>query len=78
VSLEKPPAERQLLTPLQRYTLTVESVAAVTEAHRRLRECSDELGITELGEIREGGSTLSFFLSDLDRNWWEISSPAEL
>lgn len=78
VSLEKPPQERQLLTPLQRYTLTVESAAAVTDAHRRLKESGDELGVTELGEIREAGSTVSFLLSDLDRNWWEISSPASL
>jgi catechol 2,3-dioxygenase-like lactoylglutathione lyase family enzyme len=75
VSLEKLPEERQLLTPLQRYTITVESVAAVAEAHRWLKECAEDAGVTELRELRDTGSTLSFMLSDLDKNWWEVSSP---
>jgi catechol 2,3-dioxygenase-like lactoylglutathione lyase family enzyme len=77
VSLERPEA-RQLLTPLQRYTLSLDSIAAVTEAHRWFTECGDELGVTQLGEVQEGDSAVSFLLGDLDRNWWEISSPVVL
>ena len=78
VSLEKTPEERKLLTPLQRYTITVESAAAVAEAHRWLKESGDESGVTELGEIQETSSASSFLLSDPDRNWWEVSSPVSL
>jgi catechol 2,3-dioxygenase-like lactoylglutathione lyase family enzyme len=76
VSLERPPEMRKVLTRLQRYTVAVESAAAVTDAHRWLKECGDELGVTELEEIRESDDSVSFLLSDPDRNWWEISSPA--
>ena len=75
VSLEKLPEERQLLTPFQRYTITVESVAAVAEAHRWLKECDEDVGVTELRELQDTCSGLSFILSDLDKNWWEVSSP---
>jgi catechol 2,3-dioxygenase-like lactoylglutathione lyase family enzyme len=78
VSLEKPPEERKLLTPLQRYTITVESAQAVAEAHRWLKACGDEAGVSELGEIQETSSAVSFLLSDPDRNWWEVSSPVSL
>jgi catechol 2,3-dioxygenase-like lactoylglutathione lyase family enzyme len=75
VSLERPSDERQLLTPLQRYTLTVESAAAFSEAHRWLGEQGDDLGVTELGAFLETNGSVSFLLSDPDRNWWEIASP---
>ena len=75
VSLEKRPEERKLLTPLQRYTVTVQSVADVTEAHRRLKESAASIGVTELGELEESAGALAFMLSDLDRNWWEVTSP---
>jgi catechol 2,3-dioxygenase-like lactoylglutathione lyase family enzyme len=75
VSLEKPAAERKLLTPLQRYTVTVESSAEVVAAHSSLKESGASLGVTELGELEERDGTPAFILSDLDRNWWEITSP---
>jgi catechol 2,3-dioxygenase-like lactoylglutathione lyase family enzyme len=75
VSLEMPAGRRTLVTPLQRYTLTVESEAAVAEAHRWLKQDGVALGVTELGEIGEAGGAPSFILSDPDRNWWEVSSP---
>jgi catechol 2,3-dioxygenase-like lactoylglutathione lyase family enzyme len=73
VSLEKAPEERKLLTPFQRYTITVESTEAVAEAHRWLSDRSDELGVTELADIQETSDAVSFLLSDPDRNWWEIT-----
>jgi catechol 2,3-dioxygenase-like lactoylglutathione lyase family enzyme len=78
VSLQKPAAERRLLTPLQRYAITVESAAVVAEAHRWLEENGDDLGVTQLGAIEERGGTASFILSDPDRNWWEVTSPVIL
>jgi catechol 2,3-dioxygenase-like lactoylglutathione lyase family enzyme len=78
VSLQKPAEERRLLTPLQRYTITVRSPDAVAEAHRWLMTTGAELGVTELGAIEERGGAASFILSDPDRNWWEITSPVAL
>ena len=75
VSLEKPAPERKLLTPLQRYTITVESVDAVHAAHRWLKDSGASLGVTELGELNESRGALTFILSDPDRNWWEVTSP---
>jgi catechol 2,3-dioxygenase-like lactoylglutathione lyase family enzyme len=78
VSLEKTAEERKLLTPLQRYTLTVESNSDVTAAHGWLKESGASLGVTELGELEERGGAISFMLSDPDRNWWEITSPVSV
>lgn len=78
VSLEKTAEERKLLTPLQRYTLTMESISDVTAAHGWLKESSASLGVTELGELEESGGAVSFMLSDPDRNWWEVTSPASI
>jgi catechol 2,3-dioxygenase-like lactoylglutathione lyase family enzyme len=78
VSLEKTAEERKLLTPLQRYTLTVESHSDVTAAHGWLKESGASLGVTELGELEESSGAISFMLSDPDRNWWEVTSPASI
>lgn len=75
VSLERAPELRVPLTPLQRFTIAVESPAALTDAHRRLKDRRQQAGVTELQEIKENGESLSFLLSDPDSNWWEISSP---
>ena len=76
VSLERSPEMRVPLTPLQRFTVAVESRAALVEAHRLLKDRREELGVIELQEIQENGELVSFLLSDPDGNWWEISSPA--
>jgi catechol 2,3-dioxygenase-like lactoylglutathione lyase family enzyme len=78
VSLQKPAEERQLLTPSQRYTITVESVGAVAETHHWLEERGVAVGVTKLGAIEESHSVVSFILSDPDGNWWEVTSPVEL
>ena len=77
VSLQKPAAERRLLTPLQRYTITVESAAAVAGAHHWLNQDGTALGVTELREIDESDGAAAFIFSDPDRNWWEITSPPQ-
>jgi catechol 2,3-dioxygenase-like lactoylglutathione lyase family enzyme len=78
VSLERAPELRVPLTPFQRYTIAVESPVALSAAHRALKERGEEIGVSELEEIKETGDSLSFLLSDPDRNWWEISSPVSI
>jgi len=73
VSLEVPPKNKHYLTPLQRYTVAVESSAALAEAHRELSERCEEFGVTSMEPIRETFYGESFLVSDRDRNWWEIA-----
>jgi catechol 2,3-dioxygenase-like lactoylglutathione lyase family enzyme len=72
-SLEVPAKNKHYLTPLQRYTVAVESPAALTEAHRELNDRREEFGITSCEAISEVATGQAFLLCDLDRNWWEIA-----
>ena len=69
-----PARRRTYLTRSSRFTLTVSSAAAVRDAHREL---ANTPGITELDSVEEREGQASFAFSDLDRNWWEITSPAK-
>ena len=73
VSLEIPEKNRKYLTPLQRHTVTVQSLSALIEAHKELQIRREEFGITSIDAIKEITDGQSFLLSDLDRNWWEIA-----
>ncbi len=42
---------------------------------RWLKQSGSQLGVTELEEISEDSGRVSFLLSDVDRNWWEVASP---
>ena len=64
VSLEKLAAERKLLTPSQRYTVTVDSRTDAADAHRWLTQHRAEAGITELGELNESEDATAFLLAD--------------
>ena len=75
VSLERAPELRVPLTPLQRFTIAVESPAALLDAHRRLKDCGEQVGVAELQDITENRDSVSFLLTDPDSNWWEVSSP---
>jgi catechol 2,3-dioxygenase-like lactoylglutathione lyase family enzyme len=75
VSLEIPEKNRKYLTPLQRHTVTVESLSALAEAHQELQARREEFGITEIEEVKEIDNGQSFLVSDRDRNWWEIAWP---
>jgi len=77
VNLETPLENRKYVGRSQRFTLAVESVDAVREAYRRLREHGREIGLTGFEEIQESSGKASFLLSDLNRNWWEITSPKQ-
>ncbi len=72
-SLEVPEKNRRYLTPLQRYTVTVESPSALAKARENLQKRRDEFGIAAIEEIKEIAGGASFLLADLNRNWWEIA-----
>ena len=72
-SLEVPAKNKHFLTPLQRYTVTVESPGVLREAYREFSERRAEFGLTALEEIQPIPDGESFLLNDLDRNWWEIA-----
>lgn len=73
VSLEVPPKNKHYLTPLQRYTVAVESATALIEAHRELNERRAEFGLTAIEAVEETGIGHFFLVCDLDRNWWEVA-----
>jgi len=73
VSLEVPPKNKHYLTPLQRYTVGVQSPAALAAAHHGMNERSEEFGTTSIEPIRDIPGGQSFLICDLDRNWWEIA-----
>ena len=77
VSLQVPLSEKKILGPNQRFTLALDSARAVEEAQRWLKESGKEAGITGLTEISDRNGVVSFLLSDLDSNWWEIASPPQ-
>lgn len=70
-----PAKERTPLRPVNRYTLALSGSADVRAAYDRLRTLDS--GAVSLGELREEGGDAWFVLSDLDRNWWEVTSSAE-
>jgi catechol 2,3-dioxygenase-like lactoylglutathione lyase family enzyme len=73
VSLEVPAKNKHYQTPLQRYTLSVDSLAALTAAHREFNERREEFAITSVEPIKEIPGGQSFLICDRDRNWWEIA-----
>jgi catechol 2,3-dioxygenase-like lactoylglutathione lyase family enzyme len=73
VSLEVPAKNKHLLTPLQRYTVAVESPAALSDAHREFKKRREEFSLNAIEEIQSDSTGASFLLCDLDCNWWEIA-----
>ena len=63
--------KRKHLAPVNRFTLKMESAAAVEAAHREL---SGSKSVTEVFELQRKNGGASFLFSDLDRNWWEIAA----
>lgn len=75
VNLPFRPENRTYHTRSQRFVLTVESESEVEETHRWFSDSRQELGITELEEIHGENGNTSFLFSDLNQNWWEVTSP---
>jgi len=67
-----PTPERNYLRPVNRYTLKLESANAVRAAHDGLAKL--DAGVTKLGNLAESGGDAHFIFSDLDYNWWELTS----
>jgi catechol 2,3-dioxygenase-like lactoylglutathione lyase family enzyme len=75
VHLQAPPgAERTYLGQLQRFTLDVNSSAAVYAALEELSQQAKDFGLTTVEKVREDLLGPSFLLCDLNRNWWEITA----
>ena len=52
--------------------IDVESTEKVDEAHRHAIEYRERYGIREIGHPTQQHGAYSFYLEDLDHNWWEI------
>ena len=69
-----PSTWRTYLRPANRYTLKLANAGEVRAAYDDLGKL--EGGITQLCELHEKGGEAWFILSDLDKNWWEVTSTA--
>ena len=72
VVLQRSP--RQYLAPVNRFTLQMGSAAEVEQAHHEIDSNQNQLGITELGKLENANGKAKFIFSDLDKNWWELTS----
>lgn len=69
-----PAKRRKYLGRSNRFTLQLASPEAVEAAHREFAATGKEAGITALDDLQRHAGTVSFMLSDPDRNWWEITA----
>jgi hypothetical protein len=65
---------RQYLAPVNRFTLQMASTSDVEKAHREFTTKGDTLGITEVGKLEGSNGSVNFIFSDLDKNWWELTT----
>jgi hypothetical protein len=65
---------RQHLSRYQRFTLAVDSVNAVHDAYRSFETNRRAWKIKDLEKVEASGEDASFLFSDLNGNWWEITS----
>jgi catechol 2,3-dioxygenase-like lactoylglutathione lyase family enzyme len=65
---------RQHLSRYQRFTLAVDSVDAVHNAYRSFDTNRRAWKIKDLEKVEASGEDASFLFSDLNGNWWEITS----
>ena len=72
VVLQRSP--RQYLAAVNRFTLQLATNAEVEQAHREFINHRESIGITELGKLEDAGDKMNFLFSDLDKNWWELTS----
>jgi len=74
VVLQRSP--RQYLAAVNRFTLQLGSAAEVEEAHREFVATGKEIGIADLGKLESNNDKAKFIFSDVDKNWWELTSGA--
>jgi catechol 2,3-dioxygenase-like lactoylglutathione lyase family enzyme len=65
---------RQHLSRYQRFTVAVDSVDAVHDAYRSFETERRAWKIKDLEKVEASGEDASFLFSDLNGNWWEITS----
>jgi catechol 2,3-dioxygenase-like lactoylglutathione lyase family enzyme len=65
---------RQHLSRYQRFTLAVGSVDAVYDAYRKFDVNRELWKINDLEKIESSAETAFFLFSDLNGNWWEVTS----
>ncbi len=65
---------RQRLSRYQRFTLAVDSVDSVHDAYRSFETNRRAWKIKDLEKVEANGEDASFLFSDLNGNWWEITS----
>jgi hypothetical protein len=65
---------RQHLSRYQRFTLAVDSVNAVHDAYRWVETNRQAWKIKDLEKVEASGEEAAFLFSDLNGNWWEITS----
>ncbi|MEX0803861.1 MAG: VOC family protein [Candidatus Binatia bacterium] len=68
-----PTTRRDYLTEANRFTLKVASAEEVADAYKEFSTRGKQIGITELGELQTNGRA-HFLLSDVSKNWWEVTS----
>jgi Glyoxalase/Bleomycin resistance protein/Dioxygenase superfamily len=68
-----PTTHRDYLTAANRFTLKVASAEEVADAHKEFSTKGKQLGINDLWDLQENGGT-SFIFSDINKNWWEVTS----
>ena len=68
-----PTPHRDYLSEANRFTLQVATPEEVEDAHKEFSAKGKELGVTELRELQTNGKA-HFLLSDISKNWWEITS----
>jgi hypothetical protein len=59
---------------VNRFTLQMASTADVEHAHREFTEQGETLEITEVGKLESANGKMNFTFSDLDKNWWELTT----
>ena len=69
-----PMKKRDLLAPVNRFTLKVTTPEEVRNARREFSADGKKLGISEVRDLEESNGQVSFIFSDLDRNWWEVTA----
>jgi len=69
-----PSRRRDYLALVNRFTLKLASSDEVLEAHEVFKKSGNEIGITHVEEVQGSNGTKSFVFSDLDKNWWELTS----
>ncbi|HVO93528.1 MAG TPA: VOC family protein [Terriglobales bacterium] len=72
VVLQRKP--RQYLAPMNRFTLGLGSAGEVEQAHRDFSTNGGSLGITEVGPLESSHASAHFIFSDVDKNWWELTT----